>query len=42
MTEDKTPANVNEVLKKMDVEAGKRYKVTPHADGSFTVEVEEE
>lgn len=35
-------AVVKDTLKKMDVEAGKRYKVTPQEDGSFIVEVQED
>jgi len=34
---DKT---VLDALEKVNVESGQKYKVTPHEDGSFTVEVE--
>ena len=41
-TENKSSVEVKDTLKKMDVEAGKCYKITPNADGSITVEVQED
>lgn len=42
ISEEKTPPHVGETLKEMDVTGGKRYKITQNADGSITVEVEED
>lgn len=39
---EKIPDSVKNVLPSVQPESGKRYKVTPNADGSFTIEVLED
>lgn len=39
-TAPKNDVAVEEAMEKVNLQAGKKYKVTPHEDGSFTVEVE--
>ena len=34
------PQNIKETFDNMPLESGKKYKVTPHEDGSITIEVE--
>jgi len=37
-----SPLNVDETLQQLEVESGKRYKITPNDDGSIVVEVQDE
>lgn len=42
INEEKMPKNVEKALQGMDLKVGVKYRVTPNADGSITIVVEED